>query len=98
MPKGGFEPPLADDTTGHMCDTSTTEYIQNQTLVETSLATPAQKDTTFGHAQHIFLRDEYGICMGELSEDLALVIAAWDKLPAAVKAGIVAMVSVAQQQ
>jgi hypothetical protein len=30
--------------------------------------------------------------MGDFSEDLALVVAAWGSLPAAVRAGIVAMV------
>jgi hypothetical protein len=36
--------------------------------------------------------------MGDVSEDLATVVAAWDRLPAAMKAGIVAMVKAARPQ
>jgi hypothetical protein len=72
--------------------------MQNPTLSETPSVTSAQKDAMFERPQNILLRDEHGICMGELSEDLARVVAAWDKLPAAVRAGIVAMVTVARQQ
>jgi hypothetical protein len=97
MPKGGFEPPIADDATAHQHDISTTKYIQNQTLEETVPATPGQKDTLSEHPENIILHHEYGICMGDVPEDLALVIAAWESLPAAVKAGIVAMVTVARQ-
>jgi hypothetical protein len=35
--------------------------------------------------------------MGDLPEDLRQVIDAWDNLPSAVKAGIVAMVNAAEQ-
>jgi hypothetical protein len=96
IPKGGFEPPLADDVSAHACDMSTTQCIQNQTLGEVSLSTLVQKDTPFERPQNIFLRDEHGICMGDFPEDLTLVVAAWDKLPAAVRAGIVAMVNATQ--
>lgn len=98
MPKGEFEPPLVTDATVHQCDISITQLIQNHILGEPSLATLVQKDTLFERPQHIFLHREYGICMGDFPEDLALVVAAWDSLPAAVKAGIVAMVTVARQQ
>lgn len=97
MPKGGFEPPIADDTTRHACDISTTQRIQYQTLGESSPITPVQKDALSERPQHICLRREYGICMGEFSDDLATVVAAWESVPAAVKAGIVAMVTVARQ-
>ena len=76
VPKGGFEPPLADDATVHECDTFTTQFIQNQTLGETSLSTPVQKDTIFERPQNIFLHSEHGICMGDFSEALAIVVAA----------------------
>lgn len=56
-----------------------------------------QKNTISTHSQDIFLRGEYGICMGDLSDDLRTVIDAWDSLPEVVKAGIVAMVKAAQQ-
>jgi len=36
--------------------------------------------------------------VSHIPEDIATVVAAWDSLPAAVKAGIVAMVTVARQQ
>jgi hypothetical protein len=35
--------------------------------------------------------------MSDLPEDLATVVAAWERLPEAVKAGIVAMVNVARR-
>jgi hypothetical protein len=98
MPKGGFEPPFADDTTGHACDKSITQPLQNPTLVETPSATSVQKDTIPARPQDISLHGEYGICMGDFAEDLAIVVAAWDSLPAAVKAGIVAMVKASRQQ
>lgn len=98
MPKGGFEPPLADDASTHKCDIATTQLIQNQTLGETLSSMSVQKDSISTRPQNISLHGEHGICMGDLPEDLAMVIAAWDHLPAAVKAGIVAMVTVAQQQ
>ena len=78
MPKGGFEPPLADDATEHTCDISTTQITQNPTLKKTPSATSIQKDTISAHPQNIFLRDEHGICMGDFSGDLALVVSAWD--------------------
>jgi hypothetical protein len=36
--------------------------------------------------------------VSHIPDDLATVVAAWDSLPAAVKAGIVAMITVARQQ
>jgi hypothetical protein len=57
----------------------------------------AQKDTFSTHPQDIFLRSEYGTCMGDLPDGLRKVIDAWDSLPKAVKAGIVAMVNTLQQ-
>ena len=98
MPKGGFEPPRADDATIHACVTFITQPVQNLTLGKAPSATSTQKDTISARPQNIFLHSEHGICMGDFSEDLAIVVAAWDSLPAAVKAGIVAMVTVARQQ
>ena len=49
------------------------------------------------HQNDTFLRSEYVICMSDLPEDLATVVAAWESLPEAVKAGIVAMVNVARR-
>ena len=98
MPKGRFEPPLADDTTVHECDTSITQSIQNQTLEETPSEMSAQKDTISARQQDIFLHEEYGIYMGDLPDDLRNLIDAWDSLPEAVKAGIVAMVKASQQE
>ena len=43
-----------------------------------------------------FLRSEHVICMSDLSDDLRQIIDAWESLPKAVKAGIVAMVNVAK--
>src|SRR5262249_19756840 len=85
-------------TSNTMAEGLTVQLIQNQSFGDFSLAMPVQKDTRFERPQHIFLRSEHGICMGDLPEDLTMVVAAWESLPAAVKAGIVAMVTVARQQ
>jgi hypothetical protein len=47
------------------------------------------------HPKDTFLRSEHVICMSDLPDDLRKVIAAWESLPKAVKAGIVAMVKAA---
>ena len=49
------------------------------------------------HQNDIFLREKCVICVSDLPEDLATVVAAWESLPEAVKAGIVAMVNVARR-
>jgi hypothetical protein len=97
MPKGGFEPPLSENSTVHEGDIFITQSIQNPTLVETLPAMSIQKNTISIRPQDIFLHGEYGICMGDLPEDLRKVIEAWDSLPKAVKAGILAMVKAARQ-
>jgi hypothetical protein len=38
------------------------------------------------------------ICVSHIPDDLATVVRTWDSLPAAVKAGIVAMVKAARPQ
>ena len=97
VPKGGFEPPLSENYTVHEGDIFTTQSIQNPTLVETLSAMSIQKNTISIRPRNIFLHGEYGICMGDLPDDLRKVIEAWDSLPKAVKAGILAMVKAARQ-
>jgi hypothetical protein len=97
MPKGGFEPPLADDATGYRRDTCSTQPIHNPTHTESDSARSAHKDPILKRPQNIGVHGEYGICMGDLPEDLRHVINAWDTLPNVVKAGIVAMVNAAEQ-
>ena len=43
-----------------------------------------------------FLRSEHVICMSDLPDDLRQIIDAWESLPGAVKAGMVAMVKAAK--
>jgi len=49
------------------------------------------------HQNDVSWQKKCVICVSDVPEDLATVVAAWEKLPAAVKAGIVAMVTVARQ-
>jgi hypothetical protein len=56
-----------------------------------------QKNTISTRPRDICLHSEYGICMGDLPDDLRTVIEAWDSLSKAVKAGILAMVKTARQ-
>jgi hypothetical protein len=96
MPKGGFEPPETDTTTGHGHHTLATQPQQIPALEESPLPFPVHPSHTSEHENDRFLHGEYGICMGELPDDLRTVINAWESLPTAVKAGIVAMVNVAK--
>ena len=48
------------------------------------------------HQNDTSLQKKCVICVSDFPEDLATIIAAWDNLPA-VKAGIVAIVTVARQ-
>jgi hypothetical protein len=95
MPKGGFEPPETDTTTEHKQNTCATQPQQIPALAGSSLPSPAHPPYTSEHENDRFLHGEYGICMGELPDDLRTVINAWGTLPTAMKAGIVAMVTVA---
>jgi hypothetical protein len=57
---------------------------------------PPHEYDTSEHKKDMLLHPEHVICMTELSDDLRKIIDAWDSLPKAVKAGIVAMVAAAQ--
>ena len=57
---------------------------------------PHQSNTS-EHQNNTSLHEKCVICVSDIPDDLATVVAAWGRLPAAVKAGIVAMVTVARQ-
>ena len=58
-----------------------------------------QKPALSEHPQDISLHPKCALCVPHpLPEDLRVVVAAWESLPAAVKAGILAMINVVRQQ
>jgi hypothetical protein len=103
MPKGGLEPPL--QPSGDI-DTDTTEPVQTHTetqqintLANSALA--AEKQTFPEHPNDISLHEKCVTCVHQADaftpDDLGEVIAAWEHIPAAVRAGIVAMVRASRQ-
>lgn len=98
MPKGGFEPPVSDDTALHRSDTFTTQLQQIQPNEETTLPELGQQNDISKHQNNICLHKKCVICVSRISEDLALLVRTWDTLPAAVQAGIVAMVKAVRPQ
>ena len=62
---------------------------QNQTLAPTAQQAPEQKPALSEHAEDTSAPPSNARFM---PEDLAQVVEAWDRLPAAVRAGILAMV------
>ena len=93
----GFKSPLRHrrrpTQQAHIQDTNPTKIA----TCETPSFPPEHQQDTSEHPSDIFLRSEHVICMSDLPEDLATVVAAWESLPEAVKAGIVAMVNVARR-
>jgi hypothetical protein len=62
-----------------------------------SLPTEHQPHTS-EHQNDTVLREKCVICVSDLAGDLREIIDAWENLPKAVKAGIVAMVNAARQE
>jgi len=98
VPKGGFEPPTSGDSLLHERSTFTTKLQQIKTLEGTAPQALRHQDTISEHQNDVSLYEKCVTCVSHIPEDIATVVAAWDSLPAAVKAGIVAMVTVARQQ
>ena len=96
MPKGGFEPPEMDTATAHEHNTTVTQIQQIPALAESRFPVLAHPSHTSEHPNDRFLHGEYGIFMGDFPDDLRTVIDAWERLPKAIKAGIVTMVTMAQ--
>jgi hypothetical protein len=96
--RGGFEPPIPGDEILHDHDISATQTTQNTTLVMTPSHVLLHQEDKFEHSHNTFLRKKCVICVSHIPEDLATIMRAWDSLPAAVKAGIVAMVNASRPQ
>lgn len=105
MPKGRFEPLLQPsegidaDTTEPMQTRTNTQ--QNKTLLESAPSGKKQIQTSPEHPTDISLHEKCVTCVHQAEaiapDDLGEVIAAWEHIPAAVKAGIVAMVRASRQ-
>jgi hypothetical protein len=76
----------------HERDITDTQALQNPTLRENPLSSSEHQHDTFAHWQHTCVHEKCVLCVSHIPEDLATVMRAWDRLPAAVKAGIVAIV------
>ncbi len=86
---GGSNPPFGINSSEHKQYTDDTQTLQKSTRAGVS-SSPSE------HQNDTFLHEKYVICVSEISDDLATVVHAWDKLPEAVKAGILAMVNAAR--
>jgi hypothetical protein len=82
-------------------DTSDTLHVQNPhnaMHIGGEAGTAASPQSTHSiHSDNTFLHEKCARSVHALPEDLALVVDAWDHLPEAVKAGILAMVNAARQ-
>jgi hypothetical protein len=76
----------------HERDITETQAPQNPTLRECSPSASGHQHDTFAHRQNTLVHEKCVICVSQIPEDLATVMRAWGSLPAAVKAGIVAIV------
>jgi len=94
----GIEPADPVDTRLHNTIIFPTKHQQNKTLGAAALSADEHHQTISEHKNDSFLHEKCVICVSDIPDDLATVVAAWESLPAAVKAGIVAMVTVARQQ
>ena len=93
----GIEPEDPVDTRLHNTTTFPTKPQQNKTLGATALSADEHQQSISEHKNDSFLHAKCVICVSDFPEDLATVVAAWESLPPAVKAGIMAMVTVARQ-
>ena len=96
--RGGSNPPFGIPSYAHERDITDTQTPQNLTLKETLPSSSEHLDDTFEHRENTFLHEKCVICVSQIPEDLATVVHTWDSLPAAVKAGIMAMVKAARPQ
>jgi hypothetical protein len=105
MPKGGLEP-LLQPSEG--IDTNTTEPMQtranaqqNNTLANSAPSAEKQIQTSPERPTNISLHEKCVTCVHHAEavapDDLGEVIAAWEQIPAVVRAGIVAMVRASRQ-
>jgi hypothetical protein len=91
----GSIPAASTSTLEHESDTSVTKPPQNNALAQLAHRDATHPPDTSEHSHSTFLHEKCVICVSNLPDDLALVVEAWDRLPEAVKVGILAMVNVA---
>ena len=95
----GFEPGSVESPDTAESAQNRAKSIQNSALSDT--ADPASKQSRALSQQNPSKNPHQKcvICVsrGEASDDLARVVAAWDRLPEAVKAGILAMAEAARR-
>jgi hypothetical protein len=94
----GSIPAASTFTAPHENATSTTKPQHIKTLERPSAQVFPHQSNTSEHQDDTFLHDKCVICVSHIPDDLATVVRAWDSLPAAVKAGIVAMVNASRPQ
>lgn len=96
--RGGSSPPFGIVPAGHKPNISDTQAPQKSTLVGSSISPSEHQPHTSEHENDTSLHEKCVICVSQIPDDLAMVIRAWDNLPAPLKARIVAMVTAAGQQ
>lgn len=93
----GSNPPFGIILSEHEKHKSSIQAPQKQKLLgppfppaEHNTYTTERQDDTFLHAKCV-------LCVSELPNDLALVVESWQRLPEAVRVGIVAMIQAARE-
>ncbi len=81
----------------HKRNTADTQAPQKLTLVGPSCFSAEQNPYTSERRNDTSLHEKCVICVSDLPDDIRQVIDAWDSLPEAVKAGVVAMVKAVRQ-
>ena len=93
----GSKPPFGINTSEHERNIDDRQSPQKLTLVGSSFPSPEQNPHTSERQNDTLLHEKCVICVSDLPIDIREVIDAWDSLPEAVKAGVVAMVKAALQ-
>lgn len=96
----GFEPKPVVSSGVTETTQNCANLIQDNALPDSASSALEQKPTLSQHTEDVSPHVKCATCVQEnqpvLPEDLSLVVAAWDRLPAAVKAGILAMVAASE--
>jgi hypothetical protein len=93
----GIEPETPRDERVHNTTTFPTEPQQIKTFEETAPLEEEHQQTIPERQNNIFLHEKCVRCVSYIPDDLMTVMQMWERLPTAVKAGIVAMVKAACQ-
>ena len=97
MEAAGIEPEAPRDESVHNTTTFPTESQQIKTFEGSAPLEGEQQQTISEHQNNIFLHEKCVRCVSHIPDDLMTVMQTWERLPTAVKAGIVAMVKAACQ-